>query len=722
MPVTRTLLQIILDVGAYVDQLATPVPSLDVRGLPSSLNVLHDAVAGLLPGDERGLAEDLLSMCECRLARKQPTLLPPAVAFPRNGSLHVLAHRRDLRSGSATPGLYEADFAARELRFRCHVYIRDGKSYRRLTTLGAPQDPLTSRHLVYVSRLHYAVVRTEVDLHEKAVNRSLEEPVAHGELNPFEALLRTGSPGARRMGASDLRAHVAREMPEETLLHRLRDAFFTGDLFGLGHEVRALCREPFAALPEVLRTRSGRSVSRIGFGTDGVSDPTVLLSALDEGYRLFDTAASYSNSPVIATALDRSPVPREDMFLVYKIKPAPGLDARMEVLKGLRELRTSYIDVIMLHEMAEDDALTQSMLRNFQNLIDEGVVRYVGLSNADLFDLARWTEPARDMPRIVMIQNKFNPFWPDLDVRRECAAKGIHYMGYSILGGNTAVGVCGKANSSLFPHYDVLSNPVLKRLAGTGSVAQLAVAWALHEGTMQIPKSRERARMKENLLAGQLQLNASTINQIRGLDDVVHDGSEELGGAAKLQMLQRESPSRQRRRRLAALYADGGIKRFLDALADSAFDRFSLRLSHLLRYLEESELPSLAERKGIQLFQQACSMATGPEDIEELLKWVHGAESSCHAAMVNELSQFVGVKASASVAVVSPEDVARIVYQMIADADLTINTRKELEDYLKNEKAGIEVAARETFPGFTLTPTLTSAIFNFLATYLWGAS
>lgn len=90
----------------------------------------------------------------------------------------------------------------------------------------------------------------------------------------------------------------------------------------------------------------------LGFGTflmDGTECEESVLNALGSGYRMIDTAEAYGNEEAVGNAIQKSGIPREELFLVTKVNFRSYENTRATVEASLEKLKTSYLDLVLLH-------------------------------------------------------------------------------------------------------------------------------------------------------------------------------------------------------------------------------------------------------------------------------------------------------------------------------------------------------------------------------------
>ena len=118
-----------------------------------------------------------------------------------------------------------------------------------------------------------------------------------------------------------------------------------------------------------------------------------MLDALKAGYRSLDTAQSYFNEEEVGSAMKKSGIPREEIFLTSKVwvEHYGYEEARKSVEESLRKLQTDYLDLMLLHQPFND---YYGAYRALEDLYDEGKLRAIGVSNFypdRLVDLASFT-------------------------------------------------------------------------------------------------------------------------------------------------------------------------------------------------------------------------------------------------------------------------------------------------------------------------------------------
>ncbi|QPV64793.1 aldo/keto reductase [Halosimplex litoreum] len=248
------------------------------------------------------------------------------------------------------------------------------------------------------------------------------------------------------------------------------------------------------------------ALPRIGLGTYSDDDREQwrdnVVTALEEGYRHVDTAQDYDNEPYVGQGVADAAVDREDVFLATKL--APGNLAYEDVLETAAASRDRLgidaVDLLYVHWPADSYAPDET-LRALDELVDEGVVRHVGLSNFTpaLLDEAR---THLDAP-IAAHQVECHPLLQQDELRAYAREHDHWLVAYSPL-----------AQGGVF---DV---PAVREVAEKHAVspATVSLAWLLAKDNVAVvPKASGREHMRQNIAARDLELDEADLARI---DDI----------------------------------------------------------------------------------------------------------------------------------------------------------------------------------------------------------
>ncbi len=241
---------------------------------------------------------------------------------------------------------------------------------------------------------------------------------------------------------------------------------------------------------------------RLGFGTwqlKGNDCTKSVLKALEIGYRLIDTAQVYGNEAQVGVALAEGTVNRKDFILATKMfigfRSVPSA-----IAASLKKLQTDYVDIFYVHWPIVRYSAKKT-IPAFAKLVDEGKVKYIGVSNfgPKLCDEA--IAAASPKP-IGAVQIETHPLLQQKVMREYLKQHDINLVAYSPL----ARGHIGEI-------------PEVVEVAKKHNVSpnQVSLAWLMHYGAIPIPKATSEAHIRDNFSAQELKLDADDIARIDGI-------------------------------------------------------------------------------------------------------------------------------------------------------------------------------------------------------------
>lgn len=181
----------------------------------------------------------------------------------------------------------------------------------------------------------------------------------------------------------------------------------------------------------IYATIQGVAVPALGFGTwelSGTDCVGAVEHALALGYRHLDTAQGYDNEAFVGEGLRRSGVPRDEVFLVTKVKPDNF--RRDRVLSSTREslskLRTDYVDLLLMHWPNPEVPLEET-LGAFLELREQGAVRGIGVSNFR----SKLVDEAQAVTRIFANQVEYHPYLGQKTLLEQARAQDYMLTAYS---------------------------------------------------------------------------------------------------------------------------------------------------------------------------------------------------------------------------------------------------------------------------------------------------
>ncbi len=255
-----------------------------------------------------------------------------------------------------------------------------------------------------------------------------------------------------------------------------------------------------------VRLNNGVMMPSVGFGVyqiDKSETKTAVLEALEVGYRMIDTAASYFNEREVGEAIRESGMPRESVFVTSKlwVQDYEYDDALRAFDRSLSELGLDYIDLYLLHKPYGN---YYAAWRALERLHKEGRIRAIGVTsftNERLQDLFLHNEikPAVD-------QIETHPFQQQKEANAFLKAEGIVHEAWAPF----AEGQKG-----------IFTNSVLTEIAASHgkSVAAVILRWLNQRGVVVIPKSIRADRIRENFNIFDFRLSDAEMAAVSALDE-----------------------------------------------------------------------------------------------------------------------------------------------------------------------------------------------------------
>lgn len=224
--------------------------------------------------------------------------------------------------------------------------------------------------------------------------------------------------------------------------------------------------------------------------------------ALRAGYRHIDTAQSYFNEEEVGNAIQKSGIPREELFLTTKVWVEHyGYDAcRASVLESMRKLKTDYIDLMLLHQPFSD---YYGAWHALEDLYEEGKLRAIGVSNFYPDRLVDICSFAKIRPMVNQVET--HPLNQQTEAQKWMDKYGVQIAAWAPF---------GEGQGGLFQN---------EALAAIGakygkSTAQVMLRWHIQRGVVVIPKSTHYERMVENFNVFDFTLTDEDMAAIAALD------------------------------------------------------------------------------------------------------------------------------------------------------------------------------------------------------------
>ena len=232
----------------------------------------------------------------------------------------------------------------------------------------------------------------------------------------------------------------------------------------------------------------GTTLPALGFGTyplSGEDGIAAMVTALEAGYRMLDTAVNYGNEEEVGEALRRSGLPRDEVRVASKI---PGRhhgydDAIASVRGSLQRLGLEQMDLHLIHWPNPRHGKYVEAWRALVQLQKDGLVRSIGVSNFTEEHLTTIIDDTGVTPSVNQIE--LHPRYPQPEMLRVDERLGIRTEAWSPMGKRRAP----------------LDEPPVVAAAEAHDVApgQVILRWHVQLGSLRIPKSSNRDRQRQNL-------------------------------------------------------------------------------------------------------------------------------------------------------------------------------------------------------------------------------
>lgn len=224
-----------------------------------------------------------------------------------------------------------------------------------------------------------------------------------------------------------------------------------------------------------------------------------VLSALQCGYRLIDTANAYVNEKAVGRAMRKSGIPRDEIFLETKLWPS-FYEQEDAVEKTLQRLGTGYIDLLLIHQPAGNYVAGYRLM---EKAYKEGKVRAIGLSNFTPEQVQEILDICEVKPAV--LQTEVHPYSQEKELKAFLDKEGIVIQAWYPLGhGDKAL-----IQEPLFTEFG-------KKYGKSN--AQIILRWHIQAGNIVIPSSKNPAHIKENFNLFDFALTDDEMGKITALD------------------------------------------------------------------------------------------------------------------------------------------------------------------------------------------------------------
>ncbi|MFP3178330.1 MAG: aldo/keto reductase [Thermocladium sp.] len=269
--------------------------------------------------------------------------------------------------------------------------------------------------------------------------------------------------------------------------------------------------------------KTGIKIPVIGLGTWGIgggfwipdcsnmdSMVKLLREAINMGYTMIDTAEMYGggcSERIIGEAIKG--FPRNDLFIISKVWPTHARhDDVLKSAKASMERLGTYIDLYMIHWPARDVQIRETM-QAMEELVDEGVIRHIGVSN---FDVVELEEARRSLTKYGIVADEVRYNLLDRDAERDilpyAEREGITIIAYSPLG----TGAILRPGSKEYKLLEEVGSKYGK------TPAQVLLNWVIRKpNIVAIPKAARLEHMRENMGAIGWKLDDDDVKKLDSL-------------------------------------------------------------------------------------------------------------------------------------------------------------------------------------------------------------
>ncbi len=241
-----------------------------------------------------------------------------------------------------------------------------------------------------------------------------------------------------------------------------------------------------SAIPTVT-LNDGAWFPELGLGTydlRGEEGIAAIVSAIDSGYRLLDTAVNYENEREVGEAVRRSDVDRGKLLVASKVPGRHhGRQEAVDSIKGsLDRLGLDRIDLQLIHWPNPSVGKYVDTWRGLIEARERGLVRSIGVSNFTEGQLTELIEETGVVPAVNQVE--LHPYFPQAQLRAFHATHGIRTESWS----------------PLAKRSELLTEQILTELATVHDVTptQVVLRWHTQIGSTPIPKSADADRQREN--------------------------------------------------------------------------------------------------------------------------------------------------------------------------------------------------------------------------------
>ncbi|MFZ4620054.1 MAG: aldo/keto reductase [Bacteroidota bacterium] len=250
---------------------------------------------------------------------------------------------------------------------------------------------------------------------------------------------------------------------------------------------------------------NGVTMPMLGLGTmtlDGPRGANCVSDAISFGYRLLDTATIYGNEEFVGAGIQQTGIKREELFVTTKlwVSDAGYESAKNAFERSLNKLKMEYVDLYLIHRPRGD---YKGSWKAMEELYKKGRIKAIGVSNFEPHQIEELTVNGGMKPAVNQIET--HAFFQEFKAQTVLKNKGIQMEAWSPF---------AEGRNGMF------NNPTLAKVGAKykKSNAQVSLRWLHQRGIVAIPRSSQKAHLKENLEIFDFVLDDSDMKNLASLD------------------------------------------------------------------------------------------------------------------------------------------------------------------------------------------------------------